>query len=109
MVYDVYLLCEVYLLSLKKVILKNKGKTISNSRNSICKKPFHGKKGNTGEKRGQKPADPRVQGAQAKGAAGQPASLEVIKAWAGAGAGDAELCLLPDLQGCHRAQSLGPI
>lgn len=32
--------------------------------------------------------NPRVQGAQAKGAAGQPASLEVIKAWAGAGAGE---------------------
>ena len=65
MVYDVYLLCELYLLSLKKkVIIKNKGKTISNSRNRICKKPFHGKEGNTGEKRGQKPADPRVQGAQ---------------------------------------------
>jgi len=65
MVYDVYLLCELYLLSLKKkVIIKNKGKTISNSRNSICKKPFHGKEGNMGEKRGQKPADPRVQGAQ---------------------------------------------
>ena len=40
--------CTFY--HLKKVIIKNKGKTISNSRNSICKKPFHGKEG---EERGQ--------------------------------------------------------
>lgn len=47
---------------------------------------------------------PESRGAQAKGAAGQPASLEVIKAWASRCRGRRAVSSSSDLQGCHRAQ-----